>query len=197
MDRNKDIGGFQDCQRFDNWYLNAEDGNCYKQFRQGPCQFGELFYLDPETGATSCQCRPSWIQHFYPADSKCYEHSSVGPCPDGMYFSFNETTQTTGCTCFTNYLPDAERDICVEKLTQANCPLGQLATPDPTSGDFKCDCQSDMKEHFWQQDGNCYQHFTTGPCQAPEIFRIDDSTGLPACMLPFSQQQQRQKRYLM
>lgn len=27
--------GFQNCQRFDNWYYWTQDGNCYKQWRQG------------------------------------------------------------------------------------------------------------------------------------------------------------------
>lgn len=121
----------QDCQRFDNWYLYRPDGNCYKQLRQGPCALGELFYLDPETAVTSCQCRSSWSKHFYPAHKKCYEHNSVGPCPAGQYFTFNETTGTTGCTCFTNFVADPQRQICVEKMTtgkfnRASIPLVHL-----------------------------------------------------------------------
>lgn len=181
----------KDCQRFDNWYFYQPDGNCYKQLRQGPCALGELFYLDPETAVTSCECRTSWSKHFYPPHNKCYEQNSVGPCPAGQYFSFNESSQTTGCSCFTNFVADPQRQICVEKLTADTCPEGTLVTADPINGNMRCDCNEQMKEHFWTDDGRCYQHFTAGPCAAPNIFRIDDVTGLPACMLPFNHRQRR------
>lgn len=127
----------------------------------GPCQFGELFYLDPETGRTSCQCQSSWITHLF--DGKCYEHHSVGPCPAGQYFTFDPKANKTGCTCFTAFAPDKERGICVEKFTQDKCPPGQLITADPITGQSKCDCQPDtMKQNYWPADGKCYQHFNQG-----------------------------------
>jgi len=181
----------KDCQRFDNWYLNEADGNCYKQFRQGPCPLGEIFHLDSETAQTSCQCRSSWTRNFYEPLQKCYELNSVGPCAAGQYFYFNQTTATTGCKCFTNFVADPQRQICVEKLTAGNCPAGTLVTADAVTGDMKCDCNEQMKEHFWSEDARCYQHFTTGPCQSPNIFRLDDVTGVPVCTLPFNQRLRR------
>lgn len=130
-------------------------------FHSGPCQFGELFYLDPETGRTSCQCKSSWLAHLF--EGKCYEHHSVGPCPAGQYFNFDPVTKKTGCTCFTAFAPDVEKGICVEKLTQDKCPLGQLITADAVTGQSKCDCQADtMKQNYWPADGKCYQHLTQG-----------------------------------
>ena len=127
----------------------------------GPCQMGELFYLDPETGRTSCQCQTSWVNHLF--DGKCYEHHSVGPCPAGQYFTFNVTANKTECTCFTAFAPDPERGICVEKLTQDKCPTGKLVTADSVTGQSKCDGQSDtMKQNYWPADGKCYQHLTQG-----------------------------------
>lgn len=137
----------------------------------GPCEFGQLFYLDPETGKTSCQCQQSWYNHLF--DGKCYEHHSVGPCPAGQYFTFDSVANKTGCTCFTAFAPDLERGICVEKMTQDNCPEGKLVTADTVTGQYKCDCQPDtMKQNYWPADGKCYQHFTQGTYWKKNLFQF-------------------------
>jgi hypothetical protein len=60
-------------------------------------------------------------------------------------------------------VPDVEKGICVEKLTQDKCPLGQLITADAITGQSKCDCQADtMKQNYWPADGKCYQHLNQG-----------------------------------
>lgn len=87
----------------------------------------------------------------------------MGPCPAGQFFIYDPSTNKTGCQCFSDYAPDAERGICVEKLTQDACPRGLLATADETTGQFKCDCHAEtMKKNYWPADGKCYQHFTQG-----------------------------------
>lgn len=192
-------------------------------FSKGPCQFGELFYLDAETGRTSCQCQSTWFNHLF--DGKCYEHHSVGPCPAGQYFTFDPVANKTGCTCFTAFAPDPQRGICVEKLTQDNCPVGQLVTADSVTGQLKCDCNSEtMKQNYWPADGKCYQLLTQGwhtlliyvdklikhesqdeslnaffirvegPCETSKLFRLDDQTSLPACLPPIVSSSLRKKR---
>ena len=167
----------------------------------GPCPLGKLFFLDPKTGETTCQCRESWTEHLH-TDGQCYEHHSVGPCPVGQYFSYDPLTEKAGCKCFTAFVTDPKRQICVEKLTKDVCPLGQLVTADSETGELKCDCQPDgvTKQHFWPADGKCYQHFTQGPCASNLLFRIDERTSLPACQPPITsssfgvQNPPRQKR---
>ena len=162
---------------------------------------GKLFFLDPKTGETTCQCRESWTEHLH-TDGQCYEHHSVGPCPVGQYFSYDPLTEKAGCKCFTAFVTDPKRQICVEKLTKDVCPLGQLVTADSETGELKCDCQPDgvTKQHFWPADGKCYQHFTQGPCASNLLFRIDERTSLPACQPPITsssfgvQNPPRQKR---
>ena len=161
------------------------------KYSQGPCPLGLLFFLDPETGTASCQCQSSWKPYYYPVDGQCYELNSLGPCPSGQYFSYNETADLTSCTCFTNFVPDPDREICVEKLTQSSCPPGLLVTADPLDGNLFCDCQPEMKDHYWPADGQCYEHFTTGPCEKPLLFRLDENTGQPACLPPIGRRRKR------
>ena len=185
------LNWIQNCLRFDNWYSWSEDSMCYKQYSQGPCPLGRLFYLDPASGIASCQCQSTWQPYFYSADGKCYEQNSIGPCPAGQYFAYNLTSNQTECTCFTNFVPDRENGICVEKFTQATCPKGKLVTADPTDGSLKCNCQPEMKNYYWADDGQCYEHFTTGPCDASLLFRMNEKTGQPACLPPI----RRRKRF--
>lgn len=161
---------------------------------EGPCSLGRLFHLDRETGSVSCDCQSDWLPYYYPLDGKCYEQNSLGPCPAGQYFVFNQTVNATTCNCFTNYVPDSEKGICVEKLTQADCPFGQLVTADSINGLLKCDCQPSMKEHYWAQDGQCYEHFSQGPCDANLLFRLDEKTEQPACLPPISRRKKRFSR---
>ena len=46
------------------------------EFSQGPCRKGKLFYLDPDTGKTGCDCRPEWEAYYYAVNDKCYEQES-------------------------------------------------------------------------------------------------------------------------
>ena len=191
----------QECKRFDNWYMWTDDGTCYKQYSQGPCQLGELFYLDSDTGKTSCECRRDWQPYYYPVDGKCYEHDTRASCPTGRYFTYNTATNKTECVCFSDFVarssaPDSDQDggheECVEKLTQSTCPLGQLVTRNEHDGSLKCDCHASMEQNFWPYDGLCYEHFTQGPCHEPDhVFRLDLITGLPDCLPPIGRRRRK------
>ena len=65
---------------------------------------GKLFYLDPDSGKTGCDCRPEWEAYYYAVNDKCYEQESKGPCPVGQYFAYNATSRTTECSCFKNFV---------------------------------------------------------------------------------------------
>ncbi len=96
---------------------------------------GKLFYLDPGAGGTGCHCRKDWPVYYWPATGECFEQESPGPCGQGRYFAYNATLRETECACFKNFAPmpvsaeggeDEGNTECVELLTRAHCPDGQI-----------------------------------------------------------------------
>ena len=104
------------CKRFDNWHWWPSHQRCYRQFSQGPCRKGQLFYLDPDSGKTGCDCRPEWEAYYYAINDKCYEQESKGPCPVGQYFAYNATSRTTECSCFKNFVFNPVQ-VCITTTT--------------------------------------------------------------------------------
>ncbi|CAG0882672.1 unnamed protein product [Darwinula stevensoni] len=172
----------RECKKFDNWFHDPQTKTCYRQYSQGPCPKGKLFYLDRVSGEIKCGCESTWKPYYWPGDGGCYEPKSEGPCPRGKYFHYDVGNGRTECRCFHNHVPDRKFPVCHEEFTRADCPLGLLVRAHPRTGEAVCDCSKDMIGHFWAADGRCYEHFTRGPCEKGQMFRLGWGLDSPICM---------------
>ncbi|XP_023030159.2 uncharacterized protein [Leptinotarsa decemlineata] len=170
------------------------EAKCYKIFQVGhPCPDGmELSPSLSKSGknlSAECRCTPETAQSA--TDGKCYALFSLGPCDGGEYFapdtqykSENSKRQWGVCKQIKNcsdetmvYWPKDEK--CYKLLSRGPCPKGQLLTTDPNGNIPVCKCgnQVELKDYRFA-DGQCYQHFTKGPClEKGHLFLPDKTCG--------------------
>lgn len=144
----------------------------------GPCNLGETFQLDPNTGRGICACKTGHIRHVN--DFNCYRPYTQGPCSPGHILVNTTTCIRQPCDRGHLYFPKHER--CYRVGTRGPCEPGKLVSFDfetrPSidglsyNGLCRCkDINCDEDEDRVQCENNeisyenrCYKLYTQGPC---------------------------------
>jgi len=177
-----------------------EDGQCYDVGERGPCNFGEVLWFVkkptcipenevPNTKTTTQLCNEEGLI-YWPDTGLCYSLLTQGPCPEGHWLQLANKAPATA-TCVPRPCEDVELEVfwpeicrCIPANRTDAAGYGPEDVCGPGSelawspfGEGVCICS----DHFYaDQQGNCFEIGSVGPCEDGYIWGVVDGT--TSCM---------------
>lgn len=155
---------------------------CYLAETRGPCDKGQLFQLNSETGKAECRCKEGYIR--YLNSTACYRPYTQGPCDTNKFLIDNTTCIDQPCTRGYLYHPQAKR--CYRIGSRTPCIKHLIFTfdfntrpsIDGISYNGMCRCPKkncdenqldnaifcDKTKGLIKYKNGCHKMYTQGPC---------------------------------